>query len=217
MNRINIARILVPVVLAFLLHGCASRGPRSPVASVSTEMSVEEQKVREFTTIWQDDLVEYLNREELDWPTRLSQLRDIRSRRGLRPGRICFASLAAGGDTDRADAFDVVGLLLGRQSVEGHQWYLFIVGVVEREDFRPVEIRDVRLIALESGGGDPLWLQGEADAQSLARYKETYKYNIPIRFPADDDSYEVHVVGDRVTVRELRSEAEWTLTLSADR
>lgn len=217
MSRIIIARMLVPFVLAFLLPGCATRGPRSPVATVSSEISMEEQMAREYTAIWRDDLAKFLEREELDWATRLSQLRDMQSRNGLRPGRISFTTLAAGGDPDSADAFDVVGLLLGRQSVGRDQWFLFVVGVVERDDFRPVEIRDVRLIAFESGGSDPLWVEGEADARSLELYKETYKYNIPIRFPDDDDSYQVDLVGDRVTVRELRSGAEWTLLLKADR
>jgi hypothetical protein len=206
--------LLASTLLASLFLGCASRAPHSPVVAPSTAISLEESWVRELTEIWRDDLTAYLKRGGEDWPTRLSRLRDVQTRRGLRPGRICFSTLAAGGDPDSADSWDVDGLLLGRQTLGGRHWYLFIVGVVRREGFRPVEIRDLRLAAFATSGSDPLWRQGEADPQSLERYKETYRENIPIRFPADDDSYRIEVAGYQVTVRELRSGAEWTLLLT---
>lgn len=212
-----ILTLLASTLLACLFLGCASRGPRSPVTAISPSISLEESKVRELTTFWRDDLADYLKRTEEDWPTRLSRLRDFQTRRGLRPGRIDFSTLAAGGDPDSADSWDVNGLLLGRQTLGGRHWYLFIVGVVQRESFRPVEIRDLRLMAFATGGSDPLWSQGEANPQSLDRYWETYRQNIPVRFPADDDSYRVEIDGDRVTVRELRSGAEWMLSLTGDR
>lgn len=208
------AALLASALLTSMFPGCASRAPRPLVVTPSPVISLEEEKVRELTTIWRDDLADYLKRGEEDWPTRLSRLRDIQTRRGLRPGRIYFSTLAAGGDPDSADAWDVNGLLLGRQTLGGRHWYLFIVGVVRREGFRPVEIRDIRLEAFATGGSDPLWREGEANPQSLDRYWETYSHNIPIRFPADDDSYRVEVVGYQVRVRELRSGAEWTLLLT---
>jgi hypothetical protein len=169
---------------------------------------------QELTAIWQEDLAAYLKREELDWPTRLSQLRDMQTRQGLRPGRIQFTTLAAGGDPDRADAWDVTGLLLGRQVIGERDWYVFIVGIVEREDFRPVEIHDIRLMAFTAGGDEPIWREGAPNAESLRGYKEAHKLNIPIRFPADDDGYELEVDENRVTVREVDSGGEWTLLLA---
>ncbi len=211
------ATVLASTLLASMFLGCASRGPRPQVAVVSPATNVEASKARELTTIWRDDLTAYLKRGGEDWPTRLSRLRDVQTRRGLRPGRIYFSTLAAGGDPDSADSWDVSGLLLGRQMVGGRDWYLFIVGVVQRESFRPIEVRDLRLMAFATGGSDPLWRQGEANPESLNRYWETFRQNIPVRFPADDDGYRVEVVGNRVTVRELRSGAEWTLLLTDDR
>lgn len=214
--QIIILRILLPILLATVFTGCGTRAPRTPVAATATSTIVEEQKARELITIWRDDLTEYLNGEGGDWPTRLSQLRDIQTRRGLRPGRICFATLAAGGDPDRADAWDVTGLLLGQEVVEGRRWYLFIVGIVQREDFRPVEVRDIRLAAFATGDEDPLWRQGAANPQSLKRYKDVYWENLPIRFPADDDNFGVTVTGSQVTVRELHSGAEWKIALTTN-
>lgn len=210
-SQFAIRKTLVLVAVVSLLAGCASRGPRAPVSVTSTEVSLEEQKARELTSIWQGDLITYLERDEGDWPTRLSQLRDIQSRRGLRPGRICFSTLAAGGDPDSGDAMDVIGLLQGQQVFDGRNWFLFIVGIVQREDFRPVEVRDIRLMAFAADGNEPLWRSGEPNADALSRYKEAYKTNIPVRFPADDDSYQYRTEGEQVIVRELRSGGEWTI------
>lgn len=214
--RIIILRILLPLLFATVFTGCGTRAPRTPVAATATSISLEEQKARELITIWRDDLTDYLDEEEGDWPTRLSQLRDIQIRRGLRPGRICFATLAAGGDPDRAAAWDVNGLLLGQEVIGGRPWYLFIVGIVQREDFRPIEVRDIRLVAFATGDEDPLWRQGAANPQSLKWYKNVYWENLPIRFPADDDNFGVVVTRSQVTVRELHSGAEWTIALTAE-
>ena len=203
------------VLLASMLVGCASRAPQSPDATAPTTAGLEERKALELIGIWRGDLAAYLQRGQGEWSTRLSQLRDLRTRRGPRPGRIVFASLAAGGDIRRADAWDVTGLLLGRQTLGGRHWYLFIVGIVERKRYRPVTIRDMRLVALSSGGALPDWRLGAAYGESLERYRHAYTHQRPVRFPAADDGYRIETAGYQVSVRERRSGAEWTLLLTA--
>jgi hypothetical protein len=176
---------------------------------------LEERQALDLVTVWRGDLIAYFQRGDGQWSTRLSQLRDLRTRRGPRPGRITFASLAADSNIRRADAWDVTGLLLGRQTLGGRHWYLFIVGIVQRESYRPVAIRDMRLVAFSTGGALPDWRLGAADPRSLAQYRDAYTHQKPVRFPADDDSYGVETAGDQVKVREVRSGAEWTLPLTA--
>lgn len=207
--------VLFMVLLASMFAACTSRTPRPPGATAPPAASLEERKALELIASWRGRLTAYLKRGGGDWSTGLSQLRDTRTRQGLRPGRITFSTLAAGGNIHSADGWDVNGLLLGREVFGGRDWNLFIVGIVKREGYRPVNIGDIRLVAFETGGNGPVWRVGAAETRSLDLYKKAYARDMPVRFPANADDYEIEVAGYQVRVREPRSGAEWTLSLNA--
>ena len=68
--------------------------------------------------------------------------------------------------------------------------YLFIVGIVQREGYRPLALVDIRLVALSLQGGNVQWTVGDGDAQALQRYRARLDASAPLRFPADADRFE---------------------------
>lgn len=213
-----VRRVLLWIPLLALVTACSSQGPQfDDAAGREVVDPVTADEIEKSLAFWSNSLVDYLNQPGESWSSRLSGLRALRGRQVLRPERIVFSALAQGGDIRDPDTWDVRGLFLGRKTLGYRHWYVFIVGVVEREDYRPMAIRDVRLMALTKAYPRGLWAQGAPDAESLHGYRRAYQNQSPVRFPADDDRFQIDLVENQVRVLETASGAEWTLDLNATR
>ncbi len=213
-----IRRVLLWITLLAVITACSSQAPQfDDAASLELIDPVTAEEIEQSLSVWRNSLVDYLKQPGESWSSRLAGLRDLRGTHVLRPERITFSALAQGNDIRDPDTWDIQGLFLGRKTLGYQHWYVFIVGVIEREDYRPVAIRDIRLMALTRSYPRGSWAQGAADAESLDRYGRAYRHQSPVHFPADDDRYQVDLVEERVRVRENGSGAEWTLDLKAMR
>jgi hypothetical protein len=116
---------------------------------------------------------------------------------------------------------DVTGVLLARRTIAGRDWLLFLVGSVKRR-----QVENIR-IALRSDDDQKIkWIMGPSDRQALAAYlrhrENTWKDLHPERtvppldamsFPAESDVFKFEQDGNAVTVLEVTSGAQWTLTV----
>jgi hypothetical protein len=203
------ARRLLPLLLV-VLAGCATR---SQAPSVDAAAVLPEGSVAQLVSAWQDEVCRYVDREGGGDPAVLSETRSLRSQDALRPGRITFGVLDVGASAASRDGWDVQGVLVGRQAGGGVDRYVFLVGMVERSGYVPAGIQDVRVVGLSAQGGRLSWETGPADATSVQRYRETFRGAGAIRFPGDADDFRLTVAADRVSVREVRSGAEWWLQI----
>jgi hypothetical protein len=111
------------------------------------------------------------------------------------------------------DGFDMPGLLLAPPPDAGAQPYLFVVGIVRREAYRPLV--DIRLVALATRGGRLEWTVGEGDPQALMRYRTMLDPTPPLRFPADKDRFELVPCAPRICADDPLSSARWSLAVPA--
>jgi hypothetical protein len=92
--------------------------------------------------------------------------------------------------------------------------YVFVVGTVERSDFRPVAVVDIRIAAMSVRDGTLAWEVGNGDSASLARYREAADPNVAARFPADRDRFRLFDCPAAICVEETFSGARWVLPLA---
>jgi len=111
------------------------------------------------------------------------------------------------------DGFDVQGLLLAALSDGGAQPYVFVVGTVQREGYRPQALVDIRLVALVTRDGRLEWTVGDGDPQALRRYRATLDPSVPLRFPADQDRFELVACAPGLCAQERLSSARWSLAV----
>ena len=107
-----------------------------------------------------------------------------------------------------ADGYDVQGLLLTTPQAQG---YVFMVGIVQREGYRPQALVDLRPVTMQLRGGQLSWSVGNGDAQALARYRAAIDPSVPLRFPADKDHFELVPCAPGLCVAERLTQARWTL------
>jgi hypothetical protein len=199
----------VSLAVAAALAGCAAATHRSGAAG-------REQGVPSMGWMplgeWQHRLGEYLAANGDD-PAALAQLPQLRTPATLRPGRIVFGAIDVDAVVAERDGYDVYGLLLDRIADPAGSWYLFIVGTVERRDYRPAEVTDVRLAAMSVRAGRTVWVTGSAPTEALARYRSRAAAAAVLRFPADDDRFRVSACADGVCVEEIGSGANWSIDL----
>jgi hypothetical protein len=174
-----------------------------------------ETRARQIVAEWQQQLADYIDRAGGGDPSVLAQLSALRATGTLRPARITFGALDIDASVAERDGFDVQGLLLAALPDCGAQPYVFVVGIVQREGYRPLALVDIRLVALATRGGRLEWTVGEGDPQALSRYRAMLDPAVPLRFPADKDRFELVPCAPRVCVDEQLNSARWSLAVPA--
>jgi hypothetical protein len=207
------ARRLLPLLFV-VLAGCASRS-QAPYG-VAAAAVLPEGPAAQLVSAWQDEVCRYVDREGDGDPAVLAETKALRSPEALRPARITFGVLDVNAGAAARDGWDVQGVLVGRQASGAIDHYVFLVGIVARSGYVPVGIQDIRLVGLSVRGGRSSWETGTADATAVQRYREAFRGVGAIRFPGDTDSFRMTVTADRVSVREVRSGAEWWLQVRTD-
>ena len=62
------------------------------------------------------------------------------------------------------------------------------------QGYRPVDIADIRLVSMTRAARQLEWTVGDSDPQALARYRAALDRSAPLRFPADQDRFELRPV-----------------------
>ena len=204
-------RVCGGLMLALLLQACATRAPRPEAPA--PEPALSEARARQVIAEWQRQLSDYIEHAGGGDPAVLAQLPAQRATGTLRPARITFGALDVDASAAERDGFDVQGLLLGALPAAGAEPYVFVVGIVQREGYRPVALVDIRLVALALRGGQPEWTVGDGDPQALARYRARLDPAMPLRFPADKDRFEPVACAPGVCAEERLTSAQWSLAV----
>jgi hypothetical protein len=198
------------LLTAAALSGCAIYSPPATSAKVH---ELPEATARAVIATWQARLAEHIANAGDGDPAILSQLPGLRSPAVARPGQIVFAATDVEAYATERDGYDVFGLLLGKQGTAAGPRYVFVVGAVERQDYWPVAVTDIRIAAMSVKGGVATWETGPANADALMRYRKTAETSIAVRFPAEHDQFRLVGCDPGVCVDELRSGARWALYL----
>lgn len=205
-------RIALASLLVVLLGGCAGYTPR-PAAPARTH-DLTDMAATGVIAEWQRRLGQHVSAAGSGDPAVLSQLPGLRSSAVLRPGQIVFAATDVEAFVPERDGFDVFGLLLGKVNGPGGPSYVFIVGEVERRNYRSVGVADIRLAAMSMRDGAVAWQTGVSDREALARYRRSADTTAAVRFPADQDQFRMVDCPQGVCVEERVSGARWTLHLA---
>lgn len=195
------------LLLSLLLQACTTRAPRPPQAG---EATLSDARARQVVAAWQQQLADFVERSGGD-PAALARLPAQRATGTLRPARITFGALDIEASAAERDGFDVQGLLLDALPEAGAEPYVFIVGIVQREGYRPVALVDLRLVALEVRGGRLDWTVGSSDAQALQHYRARLDASLPLRFPADQDRFDRVPCPNALCAEERLSASRWSL------
>lgn len=207
-----LASLGLRLTLATLLAGCAMpthrpgavRDGGPPLPAGSTPIAQ-----------WQQQLGDHVLQMGGGDPAVLSQLPALRAPTTLRPGRIVFAATDIDSVVPERDGFDVFGLLVDKRTTPSQgNWYVFIVGTIERRDFRPVTVAGIRIAAMAVRDAGVAWETGPEDPVALDRYRSSRAdAGTTLRFPADHDEFRTFPCGPRVCVEESRSGARWSIDL----
>ena len=206
-------RVVGALALLLLLPGCATRAPRP--ASVAAEPALDEMRARQIVAVWRQQVADYLDQAGGGDPAALAQLPSLRATGTLRPARIVFGALDVEASVAERDGFDVQGLLLAPRPGATADPYVFVVGIVQRDGYRPVALVDVRLVAMATRTGHLEWTVGNGDPQALLRYRARMDPAAPLRFPADKDRFELVPCAPGLCVDEQLSAGRWSLAVPA--
>jgi hypothetical protein len=99
--------------------------------------------------------------------------------------------------------------LIGRHQEAGRNWWVFLVGIVARQGYRPASIQDIRLVTFTSEAGDLAWKMSAPAPRSVERYRGSVPGFTAVRFPATTDRFEMSSSTAGLSVREIRSGATW--------
>lgn len=197
-----------------LLAGCATRSSQTAVVPASAEP--DKATTGRLMADWQRALCRYIAGPGGGDVASLAELRTLRSPDGLRPARLQFAVLNVEANPPYADGWDVQGVLVGTQKRGAFVRHVFALGIIAYNNSLPVKLEDIRLVSVVPLDGALLWEVSRAQPQAVARYRAAYRGAGPSRFPAYDDTFAMSASGDRISVRELRSGADWSLDLWPD-
>jgi hypothetical protein len=206
----SVRALSVVLLTAAALNGCAIYSPPTTSAKVR---EVPDATARAVIATWQTRLGQHIASAGDGDPAVLSQLPGLRSPAVARPGQIVFAATDVEAHATERDGYDVFGLLLGKHVTPAGPRYVFVVGAVERQDYWPVAVTDIRIAALSVKGGVATWETGPANADALARYRRSAETSTAVRFPAELDQFRLVGCDPGVCVEELRSGARWALYL----
>ena len=197
------------LLLTVVLGGCAYRS--APRATAAKVVEVPAQASQTVIATWQARLEQHIASAGDGDPAVLSQLPVRRSQAVMRPGQIVFAATDIEAHVPERDGYDVFGLLLGKQSTAAGPRYVFIVGAVQREEYWPTAIADIRVAALSVKAGIATWETGPSDTKALVLYRGNADSSAALRFPAERDQFRLIDCDSGVCVEELRSGARWGL------
>lgn len=113
---------------------------------------------------------------------------------------------------------DANGLLLAHRTINGNNWYIFLVGTVKYDgNFTNIplddpSVKDVRLIALTGDSGKPVWALGSSCNVAIDQYYS----NTNSTFPNGYEAFEVAIAGRQVTVVDQNSQAQWALSIPTE-
>lgn len=124
-------------------------------------------------------------------------------------GNELYPRFAALGSKSADDATDAVGVFLGRYSVAGGDWLVFLVGSVKKRD-----VQDIRIAARSDHDGQERWIMSQPDERMLQIY---HSGSEPKAFPSEADVFQVQVTGSTISVREDKTQAHWELFLAERR
>jgi len=211
---VSVGRLVARCALLLLgvLAGCAVRAPHRDMTE--SQGSPSERTVKGAISAWETALARFINQEGGGDPAVLSQTRALHSRDVLRPARITFDVLDVDAQVPSRDGWDVEGVLIGKHSSGTRNWYVFLVGIVARGGYRAASIQDIRMVGLATQEGELTWAIGANDRGAVERYRDTFRDYPMVRFPADTDRFVMNVSGDRASVQELGSGADWSLQLT---
>jgi len=204
--RRRLGALLLAALLVNVLAGCAYPGRTSAV----TPSGVSDAEVRAILAQWQQRLDRHVADEGQGDPAVLADLPTLRSPQALRPGRIVFTAIDIGATSVERDGYDVSGLLLGKLEGAGRT-YVFIVGTIDRDDFQPTALIDLRLAALTLRDGAPHWQFGNGSETALARYRKGTDADTTLRFPGDRDRFRLIDCPPGICAEESGSGARWAL------
>jgi hypothetical protein len=165
--------------------------------------------VRSVLAHWQTHISRYVTADEHGGAAALARLPALRSPAVARPGRIVFSALDIAASAVERDGHDVFGLLLGKPPGETGATYVFVVGTVERSEFRPVAVVDVRIAVMSIRHGTVEWKLGDGNRASMARYRAAADPTAAPRFPADRDRFRLLDCPSAICVEEAVSGARW--------
>lgn len=204
-------QLTVAALIAVLLAGCAGYAPRPTTVAPALEMP--DAASTGVIAEWQRRVVQHVTAAGSGDPAVLAQLPGLRSPAALRPGQIVFAATDVESFVAERDGYDVFGLLLGKRDSADGPWYVFVVGAVERRNYRSVAVADLRLAAMSVRGGVVTWETGLPDRSALARYRGSADATAAVRFPADQDQFRLVDCAQGACAEERVSGARWTLYL----
>jgi hypothetical protein len=151
---------------------------------------------------WQRRLAQHVAAAGSGDPAVLAQMPGLRSPAVLRPGQIVFAATDVEAFVAERDGYDVFGLLLGRQDSPAGQLYVFVVGTVERRNYRSIGVVDIRLAAMTVRNGAAQWQTSSSEAASLTQYRQSADPTAAVRFPADRDQFRMTACPQGLCVEE---------------
>jgi hypothetical protein len=201
------------LVVLLLLGGCAQRAPRPGMGEAPVAGALGDAQARQLISQWQRQLADHLSQADGGDPAALARLPGLRATGTLRPGRITFAALDLDASLAERDGFDVQGLLLDPLAEPGPQPYVFVVGIVQRQGYRPLALVDIRLVALSLRAGQPDWSVGDGNPQALARFRAGLAPSLPLRFPADKDRFGLAGCAAGLCADEFNSGAQWSVAV----
>jgi hypothetical protein len=116
---------------------------------------------------------------------------------------------------------DVSGVVLGRRSIAGTEWLIFLTAAVKHE-----EVEDIRLALYDDGPGPPRWVISEPNPDALTAYERArvsrWRKLHPVRttapateglFPPEDDRFQLTIAGNTASVVHEDSGARWTVVV----
>ena len=201
------------ILMAGLLSSCAMYS--SPPVARPSGSGLPDPTAKMAVAAWQARLGQHIESAGGGDPAVLAELPALRSPAVARPSQIVFAAADIESLVTERDGYDVFGLLVGKHTSAMGPRYVFIVGMVERRDYWPVAVGDVRVAAMTVNGGVATWETGPADAEALMRYCAGADPSTTVRFPAVLDRFRVVDCDPGVCVEELRTGARWALYLGA--
>jgi len=213
MRARGILRLLALLMLV-LLAGCATRSTQTAVTQPPA--ALDKATTARLVADWQRQLCRYIAERGGGEVAALAELPTLRSPSVLRPARIQFAVLNAEAKPPDEEGWDVQGVLVGTQKRGAFVRHVFALGIIAYNDNLPVSVEDIRLVSLAPLDGALLWEVSAAQPEAVARYRAVYRGEGPSRFPEHDDAFAMTASGSEISVRELRSGADWSLELWPD-
>lgn len=174
---------------------------------------------------WQASVESYIIKQE---GGNYNALRNVNSKD--RPSQKSFRlinAMSSGIPIIAPSQTDVNGLLLAHCTINGNNWYIFLVGTVKYDGkFRNIPlddpcVKDVRLIALTGDLDSPVWVVGSSCDAALDQYriqqtKGRSARNANSTFPSGYEALELAITDQQITVVDQQSQAQWTLSIPAE-